>query len=153
MTVLRPLLTAATLHAAVGLAAPPGATRSPASARVPARPADGRVAVEPASGFPGTLRITADRAELVDLLRAEGLVGEAPTEDELVVAIHELLAASRSQLVLIAPYDVVGEGRQPNLPGTVDQYPNWRLPLPVTLDELRTHPVVAEVVSRLRRLR
>lgn len=27
--------------------------------------ADGRVAVEPASGFPGTLRITADRAELV----------------------------------------------------------------------------------------
>ena len=41
-----------------------------------------------------------DRAELVELLRAEGLVGDAPTEDELVVAIHELLAASRSQLVL-----------------------------------------------------
>jgi 4-alpha-glucanotransferase len=94
-----------------------------------------------------------DRAELVDLLRAEGLVGDAPTEDELVVAIHELLAASRSQLVLIAPYDVVGEARQPNLPGTVDQYPNWRLPLPVSLDELRTHPMVAEVVARLRRLR
>ena len=69
-----------------------------------------------------------DRAELVELLRAEGLVGDAPTEDELVVAIHELLAASRSQLVLIAPYDVIGEARQPNLPGTVDQYPNWRLP-------------------------
>ena len=94
-----------------------------------------------------------DRAELVGLLQAEGLVGEAPTEDELVVAIHELLAASRSQLVLIAPYDVVGEARQPNLPGTVDQYPNWRLPLPVSLDELRGHPVVAEVVARLRRLR
>jgi hypothetical protein len=25
----------------------------------------------------------------------------------------------------------------PNLPGTVDEYPNWRLPLPVTLEELR----------------
>jgi 4-alpha-glucanotransferase len=94
-----------------------------------------------------------DRAELLDLLRSEGLVGAAPTEDELVVAIHELLAASRSQLVLISPYDVIGEARQPNLPGTVDEYPNWRLPLSVTLDELRTHPMVAEVVSRLRRLR
>ncbi len=93
------------------------------------------------------------RAELVDLLRAEGLVADAPTEDELVVAIHELLAASRSQLVLIAPYDVVGEARQPNLPGTVDEYPNWRQPLPVSLDELRAHPMVAAVVERLRRLR
>jgi len=94
-----------------------------------------------------------DRAELVGLLRAEGLVGEEPTEDELVLAIHELLAASRSQLVLIAPYDVVGESRQPNLPGTVDQYPNWRQPLPLSLDELRAHPVVAAVVERVRRLR
>jgi len=98
-------------------------------------------------------KAAAERAELVGLLRSEGLVGEAPTEDELVVAIHELLAASRSQLVLVSPYDVVGEARQPNLPGTVDEYPNWRLPLPVTLDELRAHPVVAEVVARLRRLR
>jgi len=23
----------------------------------------------------------------------------------------------------------VGETRQPNLPGTVDEYPNWRLPV------------------------
>ena len=77
-----------------------------------------------------------DRAELVDLLRAEGLVGDAPTEDELVVAIHELLAASRSQLVLIAPYDVVGEARQPNLPGTVDQYPNWRRKVAMSLEQI-----------------
>ena len=54
---------------------------------------------------------------------------------------------------LISPYDVVGEVRQPNLPGTVDEYPNWRLPLPVTLEELRTDPMVAEVVARLRRRR
>ena len=98
-------------------------------------------------------KAAAGRAELVGLLRAEGLVGDAPSEDELVIAIHELLALSRSQLVLIAPYDVVGEARQPNLPGTVDEYPNWRQPLPVSLDELRTHPMVAAVVERLRRLR
>ncbi len=98
-------------------------------------------------------RAAAARAELIDLLRAEGLVGDAPTEDDLVLAIHVLLAESRSRLVLVAPYDVVGEARQPNLPGTVDEYPNWRLPLPLSLDELRDHPLLAAVVAELRRRR
>ena len=98
-------------------------------------------------------RAAADRLELVGLLGAAGLVGAEPSEEELVIAIHELLAVSRSQLVLIAPYDVIGEARQPNLPGTVDEYPNWRQPLPLSLDELRAHPVVAAVVQRLRLLR
>jgi 4-alpha-glucanotransferase len=42
---------------------------------------------------------------------------------------------------------VLQETRQPNLPGTVDEYPNWRLPLPATLDELRADPRVAEITS------
>jgi 4-alpha-glucanotransferase len=61
-----------------------------------------------------------------------------------------LLARSRSRLVLISPYDVVGEVRQPNLPGTVDEYPNWRLPLPVSLEELHDDPRVRAVVDQLR---
>ena len=95
-------------------------------------------------------KAAAERAELVELLQKEELVGADPTEDELVLAIHALLAESRSQLVLVAPYDVVGEVRQPNLPGTVDQYPNWRLPLPLSLEELRTHPMVVRVTDELR---
>jgi 4-alpha-glucanotransferase len=92
-----------------------------------------------------------DRLELVELLRAEGLVtGEEPGEDQLVVAIHALLARSRSRLVLVSPYDVIGEVRQPNLPGTIDQYPNWRLPLPVSVEELREDPRVRVVVDQLR---
>jgi 4-alpha-glucanotransferase len=97
-------------------------------------------------------RAATERAELVALMRAEGLVTDAdPSVEHLVVAMHALLARSRSRLVLISPYDLVGEVRQPNLPGTVDQYPNWRLPLPVTLEELRTDPRIAEVVRVLRR--
>jgi 4-alpha-glucanotransferase len=94
-----------------------------------------------------------ERGELVDLLRGEGLVADDPGEDELIVAIHALLARSRSRLVLISPYDVLGEVRQPNLPGTVDQYPNWRLPLPVSLEELQADPRVQVVVEQLRRAR
>ena len=78
-----------------------------------------------------------ERAELLGLLRVEGLLGDGETEDDIVVAMHALLARTPCQLLLASPYDVVGEVRQPNLPGTIDEYPNWRLPLPVTLEELQ----------------
>jgi 4-alpha-glucanotransferase len=96
-------------------------------------------------------RAKIDRLELVELLREEGLVsGDDPGEDQLVVAMHALLARSRARLVLVSPYDLLGETRQPNLPGTVDQYPNWRLPLPESLEELRDDPRVRVVIDELR---
>ena len=96
-------------------------------------------------------RAKADREELVALLRAQGLVdGDDPGEDRLVVAMHELLGRAASRLVLVAPYDVIGETRQPNLPGTVDQYPNWKLPLPESLEELRDDPRMRAVADVLR---
>jgi 4-alpha-glucanotransferase len=100
----------------------------------------------------------AERAEWLALLRAEGLLPAAdqgtdpePTEREIILAMHRLLAAARCRLRLISPYDVLAEPRQPNLPGTVDEYPNWRLPLPATLAELRADPRVAEVADVFRR--
>lgn len=93
-------------------------------------------------------KAAADRAELVALLHDNGFDGE--TEEELVVAMHALLASTPARLVLVSPYDVVGEVRQPNLPGTVDEYPNWRLPLPVSLEELSRDPRVAAVVDAVR---
>jgi 4-alpha-glucanotransferase len=93
----------------------------------------------------------AERAELISLLRAEGLLGaEDLGEEEIVVAMHALLARTPCRLLLASPYDVVGEIRQPNLPGTVDQYPNWRLPLPVTVEQLQRDPRVERVVAALR---
>jgi 4-alpha-glucanotransferase len=99
-------------------------------------------------------RAELDRLELVELLREQGLVtGSEPGEDQLVVAMHALLARARSRLVLISPYDVLGETRQPNLPGTVFQYPNWRIPLPESLEEMRDDPRVRVVVDELRMYR
>ena len=66
------------------------------------------------------------------------------------MAMHALLARSPCRLRLVSPYDLVGEARQPNLPGTVDEYPNWRLPLSLTLEQLRTAPLVARMVSAMR---
>jgi 4-alpha-glucanotransferase len=58
--------------------------------------------------------------------------------------------AAPSRLKLISPYDVIGEPRQLNLPGTVDEYPNWRLPLPEILEQLRADPRVAEITAAFR---
>jgi len=89
--------------------------------------------------------------EVLELLHGEGLLAEGSDQDEdaVVVAMHALLALSPCRLQLVSPYDLVGEARQPNLPGTVDEYPNWRLPLPLTLEQLRTAPLVARMVSAM----
>lgn len=89
-----------------------------------------------------------ERAEWVGLLRAEGLLSESEPDDAaIIVAMHRFLASTPSRLKLISPYDVIGEIRQPNLPGTVDEYPNWRLPLASTLEELREDPRVAAITA------
>ncbi len=94
-------------------------------------------------------RARAQRAELVGLLRMEGLLG-AENEDDIVVAMHALLARTPCRLLLASPYDVVGEPRQPNLPGTVTEYPNWQLPLSLTLEQLQRDPRIRRVAESLR---
>ncbi|MDT8915303.1 4-alpha-glucanotransferase [Amycolatopsis sp. PS_44_ISF1] len=90
----------------------------------------------------------AERAALLDLLEREGIPG-----GDLVVALHTLLASAASRLVLTSPADVTGQRRQPNLPGTTDQYPNWRIPLPVTVDGLFADPRVHAAVAPLKAAR
>ncbi len=69
-----------------------------------------------------------ERAEMDALLAKEGLAAGSSLEEK-IVALHELLALSPSRVLLAALGDAVGDLRQPNMPGTVDEYPNWRLPV------------------------
>lgn len=90
----------------------------------------------------------ADREALFDLLRVEGIPAGDP-----VVALHAVIARAASRLVLSSPADAVGQLQQPNLPGTVDEYPNWRIPLPVDLDEFFADERVRAAVAPLRAAR
>lgn len=92
-----------------------------------------------------------ERAGLLGALVEEGVLSSVDaTTDEVVVAMHAYLGRTPSRIVLVSPYDVVGETRQPNLPGTTDAYPNWRLPLPLSLEELTEDARVAGVGAVLR---
>lgn len=96
-----------------------------------------------------------ERAELVALLVEHGLADHEAGEDELVLALHAFLGATRCQVLLAAPADAVGDLRQPNLPGTTDEYPNWRLPIagadgnPMLLDELLADPRTSRLAAVL----
>jgi 4-alpha-glucanotransferase len=59
------------------------------------------------------------------LLPAEGDVGS----DEFTVALYRYLTLTPSLLIGISLADAVGDRRTQNIPGTWQQYPNWRVPL------------------------
>ena len=51
-------------------------------------------------------------------------------------AVVGFLARTRSRLLTVSLEDLLGMVDQPNIPGTVDEHPNWRQRLPVTLEEM-----------------
>jgi len=51
--------------------------------------------------------------------------------------------------LLIQPEDVLGQVEQVNLPGTTDQYPNWRRKLPLNLEEWTEDPRVTALAAAL----
>jgi 4-alpha-glucanotransferase len=64
------------------------------------------------------------------------------------VARH--LADAPSRLLVISIEDLLGVTQQVNLPGTVNQHPNWRLRLPVALDDLPHDNGVRAVAEAMR---
>ncbi|HEU4350126.1 MAG TPA: 4-alpha-glucanotransferase [Actinoplanes sp.] len=95
-------------------------------------------------------RIAADdRARLLALLRAEGLITGDSSSEEVVVAMHEFLARTPCRFVTASLYDVLGILDQPNLPGTTDEYPNWRIPIPPSLEEITVDPRVRRIAAVL----
>ena len=61
----------------------------------------------------------------------EGLLppGELPAVADQVAALYAYLARTPSMLIGVSLPDAVGQRRPQNVPGTTDEYPNWRIPL------------------------
>lgn len=71
---------------------------------------------------------------------AEGVAqGDPPApeaSDPAVDAAVRFVNRTPSPLALIPIEDILGQQEQPNLPGTIDQHPNWRRRLPGTAEAL-----------------
>lgn len=92
-----------------------------------------------------------DRDQLLAALRAEKLITEQSTDDEIIVAMHEFLARTPCRFVTASLYDVLSELAQPNLPGTMNEYPNWRMPLAAGLEAIAEDPRVHTIAAILAR--
>ena len=75
-----------------------------------------------------TMADNADKARQDDKVALAALVGEGGGEltPDLVGAVHGFLASAPSGLVVAQIEDLVGETDPVNLPGTNQEYPNWR---------------------------
>jgi len=91
-------------------------------------------------------------------LAAEGLLpaGGHPSLPDQVVALYAYLARTPSVLIGVSLADAVGQRQPQNVPGTMKEYPNWRIPLadgedkPVLLEDLGTHPGVRAIADAVR---
>jgi 4-alpha-glucanotransferase len=54
-------------------------------------------------------------------------------------SVGKFLAETPSRLLIVSMEDLVGVPDQVNLPGTIDNHPNWRRRLPVALEGLNHH--------------
>ncbi|MEH3046972.1 4-alpha-glucanotransferase [Sphingomonas adhaesiva] len=74
----------------------------------------------------------ADRAALWRALGGDG----APPEEVPLDAILAHVARAPGALAIVPVEDMLGLEEQPNLPGTIDEHPNWRRRLPAATDAL-----------------
>ncbi len=73
--------------------------------------------------------------------------------EEVRFGVLEYLARSRAVLLEVRLEEIFGVPFQQNLPGTTDQYPNWRRKLPLTVEEMRQRPEGPRLAARLRKNR
>jgi len=58
-------------------------------------------------------------------------------------SVANFLARTKSRLLAVSLEDLLGVVDQPNIPGTVDEHPNWRRRLPVPIEEMTSTVDVA----------
>ena len=83
-------------------------------------------------------------AMLDDVLRQHAI------ERNDFTSVANFLARTKSRLLAIALEDLLDVVDQPNIPGTVDEHPNWRRRLPVALEQIASKIDVAALKAATR---
>jgi 4-alpha-glucanotransferase len=83
-------------------------------------------------------------AMLDDVLRQNGI------DRNDVFSVLGFLAQTKARLLAISVEDILGVVDQPNIPGTVNEHPNWRRRLPVSIDQMASAVDVAALKSATR---
>ncbi|MGH7765119.1 MAG: 4-alpha-glucanotransferase [Candidatus Dormibacteraceae bacterium] len=69
---------------------------------------------------------------------------------DVAVAAYTALARGRPRIVLASLEDALGVHERPNVPGTTNEFPNWRRALPVSLEQVETADGVVRIAQAMR---
>jgi len=86
-----------------------------------------------------------------DHLRGVAGASDETSAEDLALSAYGALARTPCLLLTATLDDAVGVEERPNMPGTTDEWPNWSIALPCTLDELEADPRPPRVAAVLRR--
>jgi len=101
----------------------------------------------------------AELDRFLTMLAREGLIasGVKPDATEFTTALYAYLTRTPAVLIGVSLAEAAGERRPQNLPGTTDEYPNWRVPLaddqgnPLLLEDLPGHAAIRAVTGAVGR--
>ena len=98
------------------------------------------------------------RAALLRDLECEGLVeggmrSEGDLDPAIADAVQAFLARTPAAVMVVQMEDVLGLADQANLPGTIDQHPNWKRKLPLPVEAWAQDPRFRRVAKQLAALR
>ncbi|MGI8578499.1 MAG: 4-alpha-glucanotransferase [Nocardioidaceae bacterium] len=96
----------------------------------------------------GSEQLVHARESLLSRLRACTGLPQSAAAPEAVQGVYKALTRAPSTLVLATLEDAIGVVRRPNMPGATHR-PNWRLPLPVLVEELAGDRGAADVARVL----
>ena len=102
-----------------------------------------------------------DRHLLIAALKDVGTLAEDDIDEQtleisnkaLNIAVQKYVALTPSRLHLIPLEDGLEIIEQVNIPGTIDEHPNWRQKLPVTLEEMWNTPSIKYIQSLMNEVR
>jgi len=99
-----------------------------------------------------------DRQQLIAALDDLGMIDMANTPQqapalmntELSTAVQKYMAQAPSHIQLIPLEDALEVVEQVNIPGTIDQHPNWRQKLPIAMDDFWQQNSVMTIASAMK---
>lgn len=93
------------------------------------------------------------RGYLIEALRAHGDLGDDASIEALVEAAYRLLARSPARFLIVQLEDVLLLTDAINVPGTLDEHPNWRRRLPLDAQAIAGTPLAQRLAAALTPLR
>jgi 4-alpha-glucanotransferase len=73
--------------------------------------------------------------------------------NDVIRKTYAELARAPSRIVTPTLDDALGAEGRPNMPGTIDEYPSWRVPLPLTLEQIVQDPRPRRIAKAMGRRR